>query len=172
MEATSMHKPDPDEQSTMDLDVQYVLPDVLHTVDLAIGSIGCGVTGKNSKWQVALALSTLELLEGSSSQEPTPAGQELADQKPDDDLAPYPSPNQPIEDLYDANWDAPPLLIPEVDLAYHDQPSTIDDEHSESSAETVGTYQDPELMGPDSEWCVIARGIGDCSLQEQSGAVL
>ena len=71
----------------MDLDVQYVLPDVLHTVDLATGSIGCGMAGKNSKWQVALAPSTLELLEGSSSQEQTLAGQELADQTAEEVLS-------------------------------------------------------------------------------------
>ena len=77
------------------------------------------------------------------------------------------------------DWDAPPTL---VDRGSNDQSSSssnmvlveesceegvvlvkkevvdiCDDEHSESSAETVGTYQDPDLMGPNSEWCVIAR---------------
>ena len=81
------------------------------------------------------------------------------DQKPDEDLAPYPdqeldsssssknqkprnkillapSPDQEIEELYDANWDAPPPFIPLVDLSYHDQPSNVEDEHASAEDET------------------------------------
>ena len=80
------------------------------------------------------------------------------------------------------DWDAPPPL---VDLGSMDvipeHPSRSsnewicedgvskvgdisEDEHSESSADIVDTYQDPGLMGPDSEWCGIARVIGDSAL--------
>ena len=80
------------------------------------------------------------------------------------------------------DWDAPPPLVEVGSMdVIPEHPSSSsnewicedgvskvgdigEDEHSESSADIVGTSQDPELMGPDSEWCVIARGIVDYEL--------
>ena len=70
-----------------------------------------------------------------------------------------PHPDQEICSLYEADWDLPPPLIPVVDLpvVWRSQHSQVEGALSESSGDSVGTYEDSELMGTNSDWCVLGR---------------
>ena len=68
------------------------------------------------------------------------------------------------------DWDAPPPLVEvgSMDVIPEHPSSSSNEWICEDGVSKVGdigdTYQNPELMGSDSEWCVIARGIGDSAL--------
>ena len=70
-----------------------------------------------------------------------------------------PHPGQESCSLYEADWDLPPPLIPVVDLpvVWRSQHSQVEGALSESSGDSVGTYEDSELMGTNSDWCVLGR---------------
>ena len=160
---TDPDEEEPDQQITYwnmleDVNFQLVQPDLLHTMDLGVQALRASSSASRHIHPDQLPVGLPVGLQGLAP--------ELA-QCVDWDVVVMPM---------CVDWDAPPPL---VDIGSNDQSSSSsnmviveqigedggyaevveigDDEHSESSAETVGTYQDPELMGPNSEWCVIAR---------------
>ena len=147
--------------------------DALHTMELGVAAISnasqCSEVGLPScsegcsssmAWTSSLphVAASLDAIQAEPDQGPS-ADQGPPGQKPLPDQEPSPEPEQlpDLEGLYEADWNRPPALIPEFDDICHDVLESVDtgeDQHSESSAETVGTYQDPELIGPESEWIV------------------
>ena len=148
---------------------QLVQPDMLHTMDLGVAAIRASMASSGSDDPDRLWVWWNNDHQGLAPE----LAQELAP-SPDVGLQ---EPAQELEVVVPMceDWDAPPPLvdlgsmdvIPEHpsnssnEWICEDGVSKVGDEHSESSANIIGTYQDPELMGSDSEWCVIARGIGD-----------